>query len=140
MKLSLQYERQLLEAKDDIACTLANPGRGAGSDGGESIEQHVEGNPRFGARERGAKAIMDSHPESDVIAQVAIQPEFVRVRKFLRVAVGSSITDADEVAGGKLYARHFDLAGSPAEQSLDGTLQAQGLVDHGLAKGLIPPQ
>ena len=103
----------------------------------KTIEHCIKGNLGLGSCQRCTQAVVDPHPESEMIAQVAVQPELVRVGEFPGVAVRSPKLDDDELARGNPHAGDFNVAGHPAGKPLHGAFVAQGLFDHRLHQTTI---
>ena len=104
-----------------------------------AIEEGVERDPGFDARQRSAKAVVNARAEPDVAAEVAVQSELVWVGEFLRITIRGVIAHPDQRSRRNFYARDFDVAGRLAIKLLHRTLIAQSLFDHRLDQAAIIP-
>jgi hypothetical protein len=73
----------------------------------KAIKERVKSDACLGPGERRAKAVVNAHTKPDVIAQIAIQAELVRVRKLGSVAIRGAIENGDAIPFGNLHAREF---------------------------------
>src|SRR6516164_8091218 len=104
------------------------------------IQERIEADPGFGARQRCAQTVVDTHAEGDMVAQVTVKPKFVRVRKLLRITICRGKIHSNEVSGGNSYPRDFNVDRRHAPEPMYRTLVTQCFLDNGVDQAAIVAQ
>jgi hypothetical protein len=95
----------------------------------KSVEKSIEGNLGFGPRKRCTETVVNAHAEGNMIAQLAVEAEFIGIGKLLRVAVGGAEEDRDHFTLRDLDSRDLYVPCRHTEQLLDGALVSQRFFD-----------
>jgi hypothetical protein len=95
------------------------------------LEECREGAAGFRLGEGRAQAVVDAGSEGEVLVRLAVKYELVGTVELVRISVGRSGDDHDDVPAGNLATTEFEVRDGAPGRGLHGTVVAEQFVDGG---------